>query len=99
MPQPPPPQENAVPVPWYREDQWDLLRRHAPDADEFETTYEEYAAGMRTGEENLRRAGLNPYRVWIDVAQMLRWCREKGYDLDGDSRASYIGLKCNGFVP
>ena len=78
---------------WYKENQWDLLLKHAVDSDDLEPTYAEWREGISEGIENLSNSGIQVEKIPIDVNEMIKWCKDNNYPFDGESRSAYITLK------
>lgn len=78
---------------WYKENQWDLLLSTAVDKDDLEPTYAEWLDGAIKGIEKLSKSGIQCVQIPVDVAEMIAWCKERGYPFDGSSRAVYIMMK------
>ena len=72
-----------------------MLRENAPDADEIEETYQEYKAGMQQAMEEMRAAGLEPTKLFVDVEEMMAWCSEHRREFDAESRSVFMALKTN----
>ncbi len=85
--------KTVVGVGWYRENQWDLLLKHAADRDELEATYGEWLEVARKGLDSLTKMGVQFEKIPIDVEELIRWCQEKGCAVDGSSRSEFIALK------
>ena len=91
-------EDDVVGVGWYEESQWDLLLKHAVDKEDLEPTYSDYVAGLTESIENLTKIGLKVERIPLDIKQMIKRCKERGYIFDGESRSVYISLKIKGKI-
>jgi len=83
----------TVGVGWYRENQWSLLLEHSADRADLEATYAEWLGVACRSMENLSEAGIQFKKIPIDVEELVQWCQEKGYQVDGNSRSEFIALK------
>jgi hypothetical protein len=43
--------------------------------------------------DNLSKAGVLFEKIPIDVEELIQWCKEKDYSIDGKSRSEFIALK------
>ena len=83
----------TVGVGWYREDQWSLLLEHSADRDDLEATYAEWLDIAHKSMRDLSGTGIQLVKIPIDVEELVQWCQEKGYQVDGNSRSEFITLK------
>lgn len=74
---------------WYKPGQWPRLREISEDRDKLEDTYEEWAQNAEAAIRNFRKAGFRPKKVHVDVEDLLQWCHQRGYPVNGESRATY----------
>jgi len=78
---------------WYKEDQWDLLLKHAVDKEDLEPTYAEWLEGITEGMEEFSKSGIQCEKIPVDVEEIVQWCRDRGYPFDGASRSVYFSIK------
>ena len=45
---------------------------------------------------DLRRAGVNPKRVDVDIEELAKWCAAQNRPLDGSARATYVSHQLSG---
>jgi hypothetical protein len=74
----------------YRKEQWPLLLETAEDRAELEGTYEEWGQNMKKSLKNMRKLGMTPLGVDLDVNAFLSWCKTNGRQTNGESRAEFI---------
>ena len=86
-------EKTVLGIGWYKENQWDLLLKHAVDSDDLEPTYTEWLKGISEGIENLSNSGIQCEKIPIDVNEIIKWCKDNNYPFDGESRSVYISLK------
>jgi hypothetical protein len=77
-------------VGFYRKEQWPLLLETADDRAELEDTYEEWVVNLKKSLENMRKLGIEPLRVDIDIHELNAWCTAQGLKRDGEARAEFI---------
>jgi hypothetical protein len=80
----------VVGVAWYRLKQWQRLRAISTDADNLEDTYEEWLRQAEQKVAELNALGLFVEKVDVDVEQLIAWCNERGLELDGHARSTYV---------
>jgi hypothetical protein len=86
-------EDSVVGIGWYKENQWELLLKHAVDKADLEPTYADWLEGITEGIDNLSKTGLKVEKIPLDVKKMIKWCKERGYEFDGESRSVYITQK------
>jgi len=82
--------ETVLGIGSYRKEQWPLLLETAEDRAELENTYEEWEKNLKKGLENMRKLGMAPLGVDLDVNAFLSWCKANGRQTNGESRAEFI---------
>ena len=80
-------------VGWYRPEQWALLLSASVDRDELESTHAEWFASSESSLVTIRKTGINPIKIDIDVEEMIDWCKEKNIPLDSAARSHFIAEK------
>jgi|GEM_PF-317604 len=80
-------------VAWYRPEQWERLREISEDREELETTYEDWKGSAERALREMRKAGMYPEKVDIDVEDLLRWCNEQNQPVDSSARVRYTAEK------
>lgn len=83
----------AVGVAWYRPEQWQRLREISVDKDGLEETYQEWVEGAEKAIRELRRQGVQPEKVDVNVEELLRWCQTQNIPVNGESRSDYVAVK------
>jgi len=76
-------------VAWYRREQWAALRELSVDSDTLEPTYDEWLEIAEEALRSMRKAGIDPRRIEVDVFDLKRWCDSQGFALDQSARARY----------
>ncbi len=76
-------------IAWYREEQWQLLKSTASDPEIIEDTYQEWLQSAKESIKKLKKQGLTPMQVNLDVKKFNDWCRREGRIPDAASRSEY----------
>ena len=81
-------------VAWYTRDQWSLLKAFAADGEALDATYEAWHAGATKLIEDLeKRPDIQARRVFVDIQEMIAWCREAQLPFNSAARAEYVAEK------
>jgi hypothetical protein len=83
------PNDSVIGMAWYKQDQWPVLLQVSSDSNKLESTYEEW---LEYAEDTYRRfvkEGLTTEKVAVDVFELIKWCKDHNYPVNGNSRASY----------
>jgi len=80
-------------VAWYRPEQWERLREISEDWDKLETTYEDWKRNAERALREMRKAGMYPEKIDIDVEDLLHWCNEQNRPIDSNARVQYTTEK------
>jgi hypothetical protein len=78
-------------MPWYREENYDQLRRLFSDGARLHSTFTGWLAAATSGEAHLKSQGQSVVRVDIDPATFPAWCAERGIAADSKARSRYAG--------
>lgn len=76
---------------WYKEDQYDELRKLFKDGDDLPPTFSAWLARAGQDIEDAGRKGLTVKKVIVDLVEFPAWCRATGHDVDNKGRTAYIG--------
>lgn len=76
-------------VAWYREDQWQLLKSTASDAENIEDTYQEWLQSAEKAMKRLEKQGFKPGKVDLNVKEFNGWCEREGRIPNAGSRSEY----------
>lgn len=85
--------EIALGIAWYRPEQWQRLREISTDKDVVEETHAEWVQNAKRALKKLRRQGIEPVKVDVDVEELLRWCESQHIPVDGNARSTYVAEK------
>jgi hypothetical protein len=83
------PENLAVAMAWYRQEQWALLRTVSADGDKLEATYDEWLGFAMKQIRDLEGRGLRVQKIDVEIGALSRWCESEGRVVDGDARAEY----------
>jgi hypothetical protein len=76
-------------IAWFRDDQWQLLRSLAADADSLEHTHGEWVTLAEKALQVLAQKGVSARKVNVDVNELDAWCKARNRPLDSSARADY----------
>ena len=82
--------ETVFGIGFYRKEQWPLLLKTAEDRAGLEDTYEVWKQNLKKSLKNMRKLGMTPLGVDLDVNAFLSWCKTNGRQTNGESRAEFI---------
>ncbi len=80
----------VVGIGFYRREQWPLLLDTAADAHIMEKTYDEWLEVLDSSLEKIRKHGIEPELVEVDVIEFLDFCKEHGIQNDASARSRFI---------
>jgi hypothetical protein len=80
----------AIGIPWYRGEDYLLLRALMVDAESLPPVYDDWLLVAEELEEQLVRAGHTVERVFIDHDEFKAWCRVQNCGWDADARSRYV---------
>ena len=75
---------------WYHPEQWERLKDILADRHELEDTYEEWRKNAHRVICDMEAEGKTIKKVNINIEELLAWCNEKGYPVNGKSRSEYV---------
>jgi len=79
--------ETCIAWGWYTPETWRELQA-IPEA-AIEMTYPEFVRKCERQIADLEAQGFRVEKVFIDVGQMVEWCRRNGYEIDSRGRAAF----------
>jgi len=89
---------HLVPVPWFREGQWQALLSMVADPQNLPSDYGEWMQNMRERWCMLEAQGWLPYKIFLDVDQLRTWCALRRRPINAASRQAYAAFKL-GWLP
>lgn len=78
---------------WYRRPEWPLLRSFSVDADDLESTYDEWLATAERCYRQLQAQGSAVERVDVPIGELFAWCTRQQRPLDETARAEFVAVK------
>lgn len=78
---------------WYSAGEYEQIKARMEDGHELPARYEEWLAGAKQREDQVRSAGGAPVRVAFDLAEFIRFCAHFGVALNTNNRAKFAALK------
>lgn len=74
---------------WYRMEQYDAAMAIMEDRGKLHRTYTEWRLAAEKAEKQARRAGWTTTRAYLDPAEFVSWCRERGLNVDAEARKRF----------
>lgn len=80
-----------TPMPWYEAQSYQRVCALMADKDNLFGTHAEWFTAAQRTEQHLRRQGVTPVRVVLDLVQFPAWCaaNRAGLHIDGKARNAY----------
>lgn len=82
--------EVVVGVAWYYPEQWTMLLKVSVDRDSLEKSHGEWLHLAEKAMFDIKRSGMSPRKVYVDVNQLLAWCTVKNLPVGGTARARFV---------
>lgn len=79
----------VVGVVWYSAEEWSRVKAIATDPQNFEDSYDQWRAIVEAGIHKIPRYG-EIRRVSVEADALAAWCRERGREVDSQSRVEYV---------
>jgi hypothetical protein len=76
-------------MPYYRKDQYDLLRNASVDKDTFSISYNEMTRITDAKFNEFEKNGFKVVRIHVDVEELIAWCDFRGMTLNPESRTRF----------
>jgi hypothetical protein len=77
-------------VGWYTEASYPDLLEVSEDRDTLPATFAEWERGVRKLLFTLRGEGLEPEQFFVDIKELVSWCRERRLPVIASSRAKFV---------
>ena len=90
------PRPTIMGVAWYERDEWNRLLEVAADPDSLEPSYDEWKTTAESAMAKLAAAGLVVVQETVRVAELVRWCEDRGRPVDAEARAAFVTAKLAG---
>ena len=85
--------DTVIGVAWYTPEQYERLLQIADDRDNLEDTYEEWKATAEKTLPELEKAGVLIRKIYIDVAELVSWCKDQNRPVAEASRTIFVADK------
>src|SRR5271165_839915 len=83
-------QGSILGVAWYSPTQWQQMREVAADAEQLETTYQEWLVAAERAFKEMTASGIAPIKVPIEAQDLINWCLKRNVPIDAKARAQYV---------
>jgi hypothetical protein len=80
-------------IAWYKPGQWELLKKVSQDGNLLENTYKEWLEFIEKKLIKLEKRGVAYKKITVDVKELLKWCKSRGYPINSESRSLYVSEK------
>jgi len=77
---------------WFQPEQWDRLKEISEDRESLDDSYEDWKNNANKTIQELRLAGQVVKKVNIDLEELLVWCNENSFPVNGKSRSEYVTI-------
>lgn len=74
---------------WYRLEDYEAARALMEDRDKLPATYAAWRINAEQSEKKFQRLGWITTRAYIDPANFVAWCRERGLNLNAEARNQF----------
>jgi len=85
--------ESNIGIGEYRKEDYQEIYRLSEDKDNMEETWEDWKANKDKAVKNLQNLGLITIDIIVIPKELVNYCREKGLNINGKSRAQFITYK------
>ena len=75
---------------WYTAETYAALCAVADDRDTLPATHAEWERKARKILFTLRGQGMDPEQYFVNVEELVRWCKDRGLPLTGEHRARFV---------
>ena len=83
------PENSIISIPYYREDQYDLLSNISIDKENFRYTYEESLEITKIRHHEMEQKGFKVIRMDVDVYELIKWCDFHKLNVTPKSRTQF----------
>ena len=80
---------------WYTPATFLALREVADDRSGLPDTFEAWQKESQKLLFMLRTEGLDPEQVFVNIAELVEWCKQRGVPCTGEARATFVSEKVN----
>ena len=90
-------EEQVIGLSWWQPDQWERLKEISEDRDLLDDSYEDWRKNASRAIQEIESAGKKVRKVKINLEELLIWCNENGFLVNGESRSKYTAKKLQNF--
>ncbi len=76
-------------IPYYRQDQYDLLRKASIDKETFSIPYERSMAITESQHRKMEKKGFKVVKIDVDIEELIEWATSKNLTLNPGSRTKF----------
>jgi hypothetical protein len=84
---------NIFSIPYYRRDQYALLREKSLDKETFAISYDEMIATTESKRLEIENGGFKVIKVDIDVIELIEWAATQELPINPESRTRFAMIK------
>jgi len=77
-------------IAWYYPEQWATLLDVSVDRNSLETTHGDWLRLAEKAIFDIKRSGISPRKVYVDVEKLVAWCKAQNRPVDGAARAEFV---------
>jgi hypothetical protein len=77
---------------WYHPEQWARLLEVSVDRDSLEKTHDEWLCLAEKAMFDFKRTGISPQKVYIDIEELIAWCKVKKRPVNAAARAEFAQI-------
>lgn len=79
-------------VAWYFREQWSRLLEVGSDGENLEDRYEDWLRLAERAMIDIKRSGITPKKVYVDVEKLIEWCSSQNREIDGSARSQFVHM-------
>jgi len=80
-------------IAYYARDEWMRLRQLFLKDSTLDESYEDWLTGVAKFTQNAVIKGQEIERIWINVDELVKWCKENAYPMNSSSRSEFVVYK------
>jgi hypothetical protein len=85
--------KTIVGIGWYKKEEWDLLLTNSDDRNNMHHNFDDWEKDTNKRFQELLIAGINVKKIQISVYELIAWCKENKFKVNGLSKAKYIAFR------
>lgn len=80
-------------IPYYRRDQYEILREQSVDKENFAISYDEMTAITELRRLDMENRGFTVIKINVDMVELIEWAASQHSNLDPESRTRFAMKK------